>query len=63
MEELRWLDPGQLDAALRSDELRLPPPVSIAFRLVADWYRELSGGDLERLVRAAGSWLERKRLE
>ena len=43
--------------------LRLPPPVSIAFQLVADWYRQQSGEDLEQLVRAAGSWLSRKVLK
>ena len=60
MDEVRWLTAPQIEAALRSDEIRLPPPVSIAFRLICDWYREQSGGDLERLVRAAGSWLDRK---
>ena len=30
---------------------------------VADWYRQQSGEDLERLVRAAGSWLSRKVLK
>jgi NAD+ diphosphatase len=60
MDELRWLTAQQIEAALRSDEIRLPPPVSIAFRLISDWYRDQSGEDLERLVRAAGSWLDRK---
>ncbi len=56
MTEVRWLTAGELEVAIRSDEVRLPPPVSIAFRLIADWYRRVGGGDLEPLVRAAGSW-------
>jgi NAD+ diphosphatase len=60
MEELRWLTAPQIESALREDEVRLPPPVSIAFQLIADWYSQQSGEDLERLVRAAGSWLGRK---
>jgi len=60
MEEVRWLTAAQIETALREDEVRLPPPVSIAFQLIADWYSQQSGEDLERLVRAAGSWLGRK---
>ncbi|MBT8058117.1 MAG: NAD(+) diphosphatase [Xanthomonadales bacterium] len=63
MEELRWITAASLEGALRNDEIRLPPPVSIAFQLIADWYRQYSGEDLERLVRAAGSWLSRKGLK
>ena len=63
MEELRWTTAASLENALRNDEIRLPPPVSIAFQLIADWYRQHSGEDLERLVRAAGSWLSRKGLK
>ncbi len=33
------------------DEVRLSPPVSIAFRLLADWFRKNGGGNLEELVR------------
>ncbi len=60
MDEVRWLTAAEIESALRSDEVRLPPPVSIAFRLISDWYLQQTGGDLERLVRAAGSWLDRK---
>ncbi len=63
MEELRWVTAASLEDALRSDDIRLPPPVSIAFQLIADWYRGHSGEDLEQLVRAAGSWLSRKGLK
>lgn len=60
MEELRWVNPEQLRAAIASDSIRMPPPVSIAFRLIADWYERQCGGDLEDVVRHAGSWLPRK---
>jgi NAD+ diphosphatase len=60
MAELRWFTPTELDAAIKADDVRLPPPVSIAFRLVADWYEQVCGRDLEPLVRGAGSWRQRK---
>jgi len=63
MEELRWFTAAGLEAAVRKDEVRLPPPVSIAFRLIADWFERQSDSDLETLVRQAGSWLGRKRIE
>lgn len=59
MAELRWFTAAELDAAIETDAIRLPPPVSIAFRLVADWYQQVSGRDLEPLVRGAGNWRQR----
>jgi NAD+ diphosphatase len=59
MQELRWLTPDEIDTALAADDIRLPPPVSIAYRLIADWYQRTCGRDLEPLVRAAGSWRRR----
>lgn len=42
--EAQWFSREELTAALRSGELRLPPPVSIARRLIETWYGgELSG--------------------
>ncbi|MFG1704074.1 NAD(+) diphosphatase [Nonomuraea sp. M3C6] len=40
--EARWYSRAELTAALESGELRLPPPVSIARRLIETWY----GGEL-----------------
>ncbi|GAA3623381.1 NAD(+) diphosphatase [Nonomuraea rosea] len=40
--EARWFSRAELAAALESGELRLPPPVSIARRLIETWY----GGEL-----------------
>ncbi len=53
MEELRWFSCAELQAAIDQKEVLLAPPVSIAFRLIADWYRAQSGGDLEQLTRKA----------
>jgi NAD+ diphosphatase len=51
LEEVRWFDTGGLRAAVESGEVLLAPPVSIAFQLLADWYRGRGAGDLEKLVR------------
>jgi NAD+ diphosphatase len=59
MEELRWLTAGEITKGLETDEIRLPPPVSIAFRLIAGWYQEQCAGDLEPLLRRSGQWAGR----
>jgi NAD+ diphosphatase len=51
VEETRWFTVESLTSAVLNDEVRLSPPVSIAFRLLADWFRKNGGGDLEELVR------------
>lgn len=51
VEETRWFTVDSLKKAILADEVRLSPPVSIAFRLLADWFRKNDGGDLEELVR------------
>jgi NAD+ diphosphatase len=51
VEETRWFTVESLTGAVLNDEVRLSPPVSIAFRLLADWFRKNGGGDLEELVR------------
>lgn len=60
MEQLRWQTAEQLKQAIEQDIVRVPPPVSIAFRLIADWYRQQCGGSLEEVARNAGSWLPHK---
>jgi NAD+ diphosphatase len=52
MEELRWFTVEQLTAAVDDHSVLLSAPVSIAFRLIADWYRQQGGGDLDGLTRA-----------
>jgi len=51
VEETRWFTVETLTQAVLDDEVRLSPPVSIAFRLLADWFLKNGGGDLEELVR------------
>lgn len=51
IEETRWFTVSSLTEALSADEIRLPPSVSIAFRLLADWFKSQGGGDLEELVK------------
>lgn len=51
LEELRWFTVDQLVAAVRDGEILLSPSVSIAFRLLAEWFESYGGGDLEALVR------------
>jgi len=63
MEEVRWFTAKDMDAAVTRDEVRLPPPVSIAYQLIADWYHQQCGGNLGNLMRQAGSWPGRKGLK
>jgi len=51
VEQTRWFTVESLTLAVLADEVRLSPPVSIAFRLLADWFRKNGGGDLGTLVR------------
>ena len=44
--EAHWFSRDELRAAVASGEIRLPPPVSIAHRIIESWY----GSDL------GGSW-------
>jgi len=51
VEETRWFTVESLTQAVLENEIRLSPPVSIAFRLLADWFKKNGGGNLEELVR------------
>ena len=51
VEETRWFTVASLTEALNAGEVRLPSSVSIAFRLLSDWFRNHGGGDLEELVK------------
>ncbi|MCP4046088.1 MAG: NAD(+) diphosphatase [Gammaproteobacteria bacterium] len=53
VEETRWFTVDSLTTAVLNDEVRLSPPVSIAFRLLADWFQKNGGGNLEDIVRRA----------
>jgi len=51
VEETQWFTVESLTEAVLNNEIHLSPPVSIAFRLLADWFRKNGGGSLEELVR------------
>lgn len=51
LEEVRWFTVKSLTQAVRDGSVLLSAPVSIAFRLLADWFRQQGGGSLEELVR------------
>ena len=53
LEELRWFTAEELDAAVSEGSVLLSAPVSIAFRLLSDWYKQQCGGDLDELTRRA----------
>jgi NAD+ diphosphatase len=63
IQELRWLNPDDLRKAVAQNTIRMSPSVSIAFRLLADWYWKQCGVDLNDLARDAGSWFGRKNIE
>lgn len=51
LEEVRWFTTDDLIEAVKDGSILLSPPVSIAFRLLADWFKKQGGGDLEALCR------------
>ena len=51
--ELRWFTVDELTEAVRNRQVLLSAPVSIAFRLLADWYKKHGGGDLDAITRRA----------
>ena len=53
LESVRWFTARELADAVQAREVVLSPPVSIAFRLQAEWFAAQGGGDLEAIT--AGS--------
>jgi len=51
LEEVRWFTVDSLKRAILDQSILLSPSVSIAFRLLADWFKQRGGGDLETLAR------------
>ncbi len=51
LEEVRWFTVDSLQRAVLDHSILLSPSVSIAFRLLADWFKQHGGGDLEALTR------------
>ncbi|MHC1478757.1 NAD(+) diphosphatase [Frateuria aurantia] len=49
LEDARWFSPQRLLDELAAGKLHLPSPVSISYRLIADWLRRHTGLQLDRL--------------
>lgn len=45
LEHAAWFAPDELLAAVRSGQIRLPPPLSLSARLLEDWYEQRTGRD------------------
>ncbi len=50
LETIRWFSSAELPQLLAQGEVFMPNRVSIAFRLVSEWYLGQTGDDLERLI-------------
>jgi NAD+ diphosphatase len=53
LEDARWFSRDELRAALESGAVRLPGPISIAWRLIEHWYDSGGSDRLEAVARAA----------
>ena len=47
LEDARWWQVDELRSAVTNGELLLPFAYSIAYRLIADWYRQTTGRDID----------------
>jgi NAD+ diphosphatase len=50
LEDARWFTPDDIRRELEANRLRLSPRLSIAFRLISDWYTEQTGESLISLI-------------
>ncbi len=50
LEEALWLNPDELEQAIFSKQLILPPSASVARRLLKEWYEVQHGRQLDRLL-------------
>jgi NAD+ diphosphatase len=50
LEDARWFTPQDTCRELKADRLRLSPRLSIAFRLISDWYTQQTGESLISLI-------------
>ncbi len=57
LEDARWFSRQSIRSEIEARRLRLPPPVSIAYRLIEDWFdAEQSGPRLSEVMRAGLPW-------
>lgn len=54
LEGMRWFSRAQLTAALQQGTVALPTSISIAYRLIEDWFDAGEPGTLKRLIEAVG---------
>ncbi|NTU48177.1 MAG: hypothetical protein HGA84_04120, partial [Syntrophobacteraceae bacterium] len=50
----RWFTRDDIESALRHGELRLPTRISIAYRLIEDWFDSVGGVPLSGLLDSIG---------
>ena len=50
LEAAHWFTREQIEAALREKRLRLPTPISIAYRLIEDWFDSGQSGRLKHIL-------------
>lgn len=50
LEDARWFTPAQIRRELEAGRLRLSPRLSIAFRLISDWYTQQTGESLVNII-------------
>lgn len=50
LESARWFSREELRSMLKSGEVRLPSPISIAYRLIEDWFDIPETGELRRIL-------------
>jgi NAD+ diphosphatase len=50
LQDARWFTPEQFESALESGALKIPPPVSVSFRLIEHWYARQRGASLLELL-------------
>lgn len=55
LEDVRWLSREQIVSELKRGTLRLPPEVSISYRLIEGWFDAGGSGCLKHLM-AQGGW-------
>jgi NAD+ diphosphatase len=55
LEDVRWLSREQIISELRRGTLRLPPEVSISYRLIESWFDAGGSGSLKH-VKSEGRW-------
>ena len=52
LEDARWFTPAQIVRELASEQLRLPAPISVSWRLLEHWLRQRGGIELGDLMAA-----------